>query len=205
MMPFSCGETFWWNRMSDTLTAELEKYRIGPRMRELRLRKKLGLVQLGEHTGLSPAMLSKIERGQVFPTLPTLLRIALVFRVDLDYFFRKNEAKVAVTRPDERVRLPIPGGSSPPAYLFESLDYPLADRRMEAFLAFFPKGGPRSEPHRHGVEELIYVVNGQLDVVVEDEAFTLSEGDAMSFDSSVLHSYHGNREGDCLAFVVTLT
>ena len=39
----------------------------------------MGLAQLGKHTGLSPGLLSKIERGQLFPTLPTLLRIALVF------------------------------------------------------------------------------------------------------------------------------
>ena len=64
---------------AETLTAGLERYRIGAKVHALRLKKKLGLVQLGEHTGLSPAMLSKIERGQLFPTLPTLLRIALVF------------------------------------------------------------------------------------------------------------------------------
>ena len=46
--------------LSDNLTAGLEQYRIGPKIRTLRSKKKLGLVQLGEHTGLSPAMLSKI-------------------------------------------------------------------------------------------------------------------------------------------------
>ncbi|GGF65807.1 transcriptional regulator [Paracoccus acridae] len=190
--------------MSDTLTEELEKYRIGPRMRELRLRKKLGLVQLAEHTGLSPAMLSKIERGQVFPTLPTLLRIALVFRVDLDYFFKKTEARIAVTRRDERIRLAIPGGTSPASYLFESLDYPLAERRMEAFLAHFPSGAPPSEPHQHGVEEMIYVIEGSLAVVVDEETVTLGEGDAMSFDPSLLHSYQGQGDKECLALVVAL-
>src|SRR5918997_3695773 len=73
--------------LSETLTAGLERYRVGPKVHALRLKKKLGLVQLGEHTGLSPAMLSKIERGQLFPTLPTLLRIALVFGVGLEHFF----------------------------------------------------------------------------------------------------------------------
>ncbi|MDI1344059.1 MAG: helix-turn-helix transcriptional regulator, partial [Pseudolabrys sp.] len=72
--------------LSQTLTAALEGYAIGPKIRGLRLHKKLGLVQLGEHTGLSPALLSKIERGHLFPTLPTLLRIALVFGVGLDHF-----------------------------------------------------------------------------------------------------------------------
>src|SRR5512141_1464387 len=60
--------------LSQTLVDGLEQYRIGPKLRRLRLKKSMGLVQLGEHTGLSPALLSKIERGQIFPTLPTLLR-----------------------------------------------------------------------------------------------------------------------------------
>ena len=190
--------------MSDTLAAELERYRIGPRIRALRSKKKLGLVQLGEHAGLSPAMLSKIERGQLFPTLPTLLRIAMVFGVDLDHFFNSNAPRVAVTRKGERVRLPIPGGSSPASYLFESLNYPLAERRMEAFLAVFPDDGPTSEPHRHGVEELVYVIEGALGVIVEDEKTTLAEGDAMSFDSSVPHSYRREGTSACLALVVTV-
>jgi transcriptional regulator with XRE-family HTH domain len=44
----------------------------------------MGLVELEKHSGLSPAMLSKIEREQLFLTLPTLLRIAMVFSVGLD-------------------------------------------------------------------------------------------------------------------------
>ncbi|MEQ8696687.1 MAG: helix-turn-helix transcriptional regulator, partial [Bauldia litoralis] len=71
--------------LSDTLADGLASYRIGPKIRALRQKKDLGLVQLGEHTGISSGMLSKIERGQLFPTLPTLLKIALVFGVGLDH------------------------------------------------------------------------------------------------------------------------
>jgi transcriptional regulator with XRE-family HTH domain len=73
--------------LSATLQAGLSDYGIGDKIRGLRLDKKLGLVELGRHSGLSPALLSKIERGRLFPTLPTLLRIALVFGVGLEYFF----------------------------------------------------------------------------------------------------------------------
>ena len=45
-------------------------YGIGEKLRALRLKRKLGLVELGRHTGLSPAMLSKLERGKMFPALP---------------------------------------------------------------------------------------------------------------------------------------
>lgn len=192
------------NVLSETLTTELERYRIGPRIRALRLKKKLGLVHLGEHTGLSSAMLSKIERGQLFPTLPTLIRIALVFGVDLDHFFSKEGPRVAVTRKNERVHLPVPAGVSPGSYVFESLNYALADRRIDAFMAVFPADGSPSEPHQHGTEEFVYVLNGTLAVIVDEEEVVLEEGDALSFDSSILHSYRREGSGTCTALVATV-
>ena len=137
--------------LSETLATGLEHYKIGPKIRALRLKKKLGLVQLGEHTGLSPGMLSKIERGALFPTLPTLLRIALVFGVGLEHFFveSKERPTMAVIRKQDRLRLPDRPDETPPSYLFESLDFPVTDRKMEAFFAEFPLQSKPSEPHRH--------------------------------------------------------
>ena len=85
--------------LSKTVQDGLNDYDIGAKVRALRLKKKIGLVDLGKHTGLSAALLSKIERGRLFPTLPTLLRIALVFGVGLEYFFAGAREKplIAVT------------------------------------------------------------------------------------------------------------
>ena len=68
---------------SETITEGLKKYGIGGKLRRLRLRKSMGLLELSKHTGLSPALLSKVERYVMHPTLPTLLRIALVLRPTL--------------------------------------------------------------------------------------------------------------------------
>ena len=178
--------------------------RIGPKIRTLRLNKKLGLVQLGEHTGLSPAMLSKIERGQLFPTLPTLLRIALVFGVGLDHFFTdasKGRA-FSVVRKEERIRLPDRPGKSAPSYLFESLDFPVTDRTMEAYYAEFPVAGGPSEPHSHDGAELIYVLKGRLHIDVEGEDVGLDEGDAMYLNSGAAHSYRQQGRSAAAAIIV---
>jgi transcriptional regulator with XRE-family HTH domain len=190
--------------VSQTLLSGLEHYRIGPKLRMLRLRKKLGLVELGRHTGLSPAMLSKIERGLVFPTLPTLLRIALVFGVGLEHFFTEDSGRprVAVIRKRDRLRLPDRPGSDPPAYLFESLDFPITERKIEAFYAEFPPEAPPSALHRHEGAELIYVLHGKLSVTVDEEETILSAGDAMYFDSGAAHSYRRDGRGACAAIVV---
>ena len=176
--------------LSDTLATGLAHYEIGPKIRALRQRKKLGLVQLGEHTGLSPGMLSKIERGALFPTLPTLLRIALVFGVGLEYFFveSKERPALAVICKRDRVRLPDRPDQATPSYLFESLDFPVTDRKIEAFFAEFPMQSKPSEPHRHEGAELIYVIKGRLVVNVDGDDIALEAGDAMYFDSSAPHA-----------------
>lgn len=69
------------------MNESLRPYAIADKLRTLRLRKSMGLAQLAEHTGLSQAMLSRLENGRLVPTLPTLTRIATVFSVGLDYFF----------------------------------------------------------------------------------------------------------------------
>src|SRR5687768_18563459 len=93
--------------LSKTLQDGLNDYAIGAKIRALRLKRKIGLVDLGKHTGLSPALLSKIERGHLFPTLPTLLRIALVFGVGLEYFFAgaRDKPLVAIARKSQRVEI----------------------------------------------------------------------------------------------------
>jgi transcriptional regulator with XRE-family HTH domain len=92
---------------SGTIIEGLKKYGIGSKLRRLRLRKSMGLVELSKHTGLSPALLSKLERDVMHPTLPTLLRIALVFSVGLDYFFTPETRPVLeIVRKRDRLRFP---------------------------------------------------------------------------------------------------
>lgn len=194
--------------LSKTLQEGLEDYAIGARIRALRLKKKIGLVELGKHTGLSPALLSKIERGRLFPTLPTLLRIALVFGVGLEYFFAGAREKplVAVVRKAGRVQLPDRPGARDVAYRFEALDYPATERRFNCFYAeFFPVAPDALRPHDHPGVEFIYTIEGTLSVHVGGEEHALDAGDSMYFDSSVPHAYRRSRGRRCSAVVVTAT
>ena len=190
--------------LSETLTSGLESYQIGHKIRELRLRKNLGLVQFGEHTGLSSGMLSRIERGQLFPTLPTLLRIAMVFGVGLEHFFveEKKRPIAAVVRKKDRLRLPDCPGEATPSYFFESLDFPVSERKMETFYVEFEAHSGQAVPHSHAGAELIYVIGGQLIVSVDGEDTLLGEGDSMYFDSGIPHCYRRQGRASCSGIVV---
>ncbi len=176
--------------LTRTLETGLAEYRIGPKVRGYRKRKKLSLAELSAHTGLSSAMLSKIENGKLFPTLPTLLRIAMVFGIGLERFISDADiSNVSVTRSKERIELPNSAGNPSPTYLFESLNYPLHDRSFEAYLAEFLPGGVSSEPHIHDGTELVYVLDGRLSIFIEDHQHVLDAGDAICFDSGTEHRY----------------
>ena len=190
--------------LSEILATGLESYEIGPKIRALRLKKNLGLVQLGEHTGLSSGMLSKIERGQLFPTLPTLLKIAMVFGLGLEHFFvdSKDRPTFVVVRKKDRLRLPDRPDAENPSYFFESLDFPVSDRKMEAYYAEFEPHSGATEPHKHPGAEIIYVISGQLAVNIAGEDTLLVESDSMYFDSEFPHSYRRQGRGTCSAIVV---
>jgi transcriptional regulator with XRE-family HTH domain len=192
--------------LSKTLQDGLSGYEIGAKVHTLRLKKKIGLVDLGKHTGLSPALLSKIERGRLFPTLPTLLRIALVFGVGLEYFFAGAREKplVVVTRKSERVSLPERPGAREAAYQFASLDYAATERRFNSYYAeFLPVAPEKLRPHEHAGVEFIYVIHGTLSVHVNDEEHALAAGDAIYFDATSPHAYRRSAGRVCSAVVVT--
>ena len=192
--------------LTTTLRDGLDSYAIGPKLRELRLKKKMGLVELGRHTSLSPAMLSKIERGRLFPTLPTLLRIALVFGVGLDYFFMGAREKpvVGIVRRRERLRFSDKQGSREAAFHFESLDFTAVERKMSAYLADFPPiASGKLRLHQHAGGEFIFVLRGTLEVRIGIDDHVLEPEDSMYFDSSVPHGYRRSGTRGCSAIVVT--
>ena len=192
--------------LSETLTKGLGRYAIGEKLRALRLKKKIGLVELGRHTGLSAAMLSKVERGKLYPTLPTLLRIALVFSVGLEYFFSDDQKRrvLAIVRRAERKRFPERPDGRDISFYFESLDFAAVERKLNAYYAEFQQLPPgKARPHHHPGVEFLSVLRGKLEMRIGAEEHVLDSGDSIYFDSSVPHSYRRISQKPCSAIVVT--
>lgn len=191
---------------SETIKQGLGRYSIGQKLRRLRLRKSMGLSELGKHTGLSPALLSKLERDLMHPTLPTLLRIALVFSVGLEYFFNPEPKPVLeIMRKQERIRFPEAQDKRHPAYYFESLDFRAENRKMNTYSAEFEEIDPRRiHMHQHAGVEFLYVTSGKLALRIGEEEPELAEGDAIYFDSAVPHGYRklGARRTTALVVVM---
>ena len=184
----------------------LRNYDIGQKLRQLRLKKKIALVDLGKHTGLSASMLSQLENGKLIPTLPTLARIALVFDVGLEYFFNDKRSKrvFAVVRAEDRLRFPELPDSPVPGYYFEVLAFGAMERGLSAYLAEFPNAdAAQPRQHFHPGAEFLHIVSGSLSINYQSEDHILNTGDSVYFDASEPHSYHGISDPPAKAIVIT--
>src|SRR5271155_3516518 len=104
------------NEQIDPVSAEgfIAEKHIGERIKRLRLKKSMGLVELGRHTGLSASFLSQLETGRVVPTLRNLAGIARVFSKALSFFFETEPNTLfRLQKKKERVRLPQTGVDDP--------------------------------------------------------------------------------------------
>jgi transcriptional regulator with XRE-family HTH domain len=180
--------------------------RIGERIRRLRLKRSMGLVELGRHAGLSASFLSQLETGRVVPTLRNLARIAMVFGRDLSYFFEPEPHPLfRLHRRAERVRLPQ-SGVDDPTYYFESLAYMVPDRQLDPYFAEFVPGRKTAEvrPHVHPGYEFLYLLQGDLQIRHGDHTHSLESGDSVYFDAATPHSYRCASVSPAVALIVTM-
>jgi transcriptional regulator with XRE-family HTH domain len=192
----------------DPVTAEafITEKHIGERIKRLRLKKSMGLVELGRHTGLSASFLSQLETGRVVPTLRNLARIAMVFNKDLSYFFETEPHTVfRIHKKTERVRLPQTGVDDP-TYFFESLSFMVPDRQLDPYFAeFLPmKKLENVRPHVHPGCEFLYILSGELEIRHAEKTHVVEAGDSVYFDASTPHAYRCVSKVPATAIIVTM-
>jgi transcriptional regulator with XRE-family HTH domain len=163
--------------------------RLGQRIKRLRLKRSMGLVELGKHTGLSASFLSQLETGRVVPTLRNLARIALVFNKDLSHFFESGEQSVfRLQRRRDRVRLPM---GAAPDYIAESFGILIPEGGLRPCLAEFLPGDHRSpfHPELYPGVEMVYVLSGTLELRRKTESHQLQARDVCYISGETQRHY----------------
>ena len=155
---------------------------LATRIKALRLQAKLTLEELSHRSGVSRAMLSKVERGEKSPTLPIIVRIAGGFGRSLSELLgaQPDLADVAVIRASERLsyRDPETGFERwvlSPAHL---------DNGVEIVLHRIPPGRSTGvlPPYPAPTDKYIAVSEGNLTVYVDERPYVLKAGDSMYFE-----------------------
>src|ERR1700753_1881097 len=115
---------------------------IGQKIRRLRLKRSMGLVELGQLVGLSASFLSQLETGRVIPTMRNLARIAMAFKKDIAYFLAEEESNTlfCISRAEDRIRLRI-GEKEETFLISDSMNILLRDANTVPCIAEFLPGG----------------------------------------------------------------
>jgi transcriptional regulator with XRE-family HTH domain len=164
---------------------------VGPRLRTLRRQRDITLSALAQSTGISVSTLSRLESGQRKPTLEQLLPLARAYGVPLD------DLVGGPATGDPRVHLR-------PVRRHGMTVVPLTRRPggIQAYKLVIPVRRCTPDPRVHEGYEWLYILNGELRLVLGDQDVMLRPGEAAEFDTRVPH-WFGSR-GDGPAEVLSL-
>ena len=184
-----------------SMVEEVSSGRLGERVRALRRERGWTLELLAERSGVSRAMISKLERGEKNPTLVVAARVAEGLGVSLSQLVGIVEKKEIVVVPRERrmvMRDPETG------FERQLLSPSFGGRGLEFIRNVVPEGSTSGEfpPHRRGVEEYVVVEKGRLRAILGGGEHILEEGDAAYFEADVAHRFDNAGEGECSYYLV---
>lgn len=165
---------------------------IGQRIKKRRIELGLRGIDLAEKSGLSPGFISQIERNLVNPSVSTLKRIGNALNVPIGVFFEEpsskeetnefSEKKSPVVHENKRKMLSPNNG-----VIFYLLN-PDMSGDIEFILDVFEPGATTGEElYSHPGEECGLILEGELEVQLEDKKYLLKKGDSITFKSTILH------------------
>lgn len=180
---------------------------IGDRVKQLRAERGLSIADVAKQAGLSPEVVAGIEDQSIAPPLGTIINLANTLQVSLGELFGDSaDSPFCIVRSGSRKtvsRFNSAGGKSG-GYSYESLGHQKQNRQMEPFLVTLtPCRDQRIEANHHDGEEILFVLEGQVDVQLADHNDTLNPGDSIYFDSTLPHvvSCHGDHPATILAVI----
>ena len=161
---------------------------LGGQIRQMRRQHDLSVADLAGAAGISTGMLSKIENGQISPSLTTLNAIAAALSAPLSSLFAAFEERqdCSFTRAGQGVVIERRG--SKVGHVYELLGHALGgDIGIEPFLITLKTDAEPYIGFQHAGVEFIYMLEGRLSYRHGDKAYELGPGDAILFDSGAMH------------------
>lgn len=174
---------------------DLESLQVGAKLRHARRVRGLKLKELATLVGCSESMLSKIENEQAQPSLKMLHRLAAELDTSIGALFGKpgHEAGV-VMRKAERPSIGTRSVGRPGSagVRIESLLPDPVDKLLYASIHVVEPGGGSEGFIQHQGEEVGYVLEGELELMVDGKSYHLFAGDSFFFASNLAHGYRND-------------
>ena len=174
---------------------------LGRRVRDLRGNRGMTLQELADRSGVSRAMVSKVERGEKTPTLVVAAKVAEGLSVSLSQLAGVEERREVVLVPRDRRMIMR---DSQTGFERQLLSPSFGGHGVEFVRNVVPEGSSSGEfpAHRRGVEEYVVVEKGSLKAVLGGEEHQLEEGDALYFEADVVHRFDNTGPGEASYYLV---
>ncbi|WP_040485339.1 helix-turn-helix domain-containing protein [Lutibaculum baratangense] len=161
---------------------------LGSHVRRLRRQKDLSIADLSSSAGISSGMLSKIENGQISPSLSTLQQISSALGVQMSTLFAEFEEQrdCSFVRADQGVVIDRRGTKA--GHIYRLLGHGLRDDVVvEPYLIELREDAMPYTNFQHAGTEFIYMLTGRVTYRHGEQIYELGPGDALLFDSAALH------------------
>jgi transcriptional regulator with XRE-family HTH domain len=165
---------------------------LGNRLRAFRTEQGITLAQLGRMVGLSASYLSQIERNKAKPSLTTLHSVAETLGVELRSFFEHPTPVWHVVRKGQGEEF----GDEKARVTHEVLSSGAVRGKFEPCRVTC-RPGMKTEEETHPGEEFVFVTQGQLEIRVGEEVWTLNAGDSIHYQGSQPHRWHNKSSEEC--------
>jgi len=174
-------------RGADSAAAHLQ---VGARIRHARILKGLRMRDLAVAVGCDESMISKIEAGKVTPSLAMLDKLVLALDRDMASFFglEIDEHKLVQT-PADRVLVEGDALRGGQGVSYERLVPLAAGNLLEANIHVVQPGGEKNDPITHQGEAVGYLLEGEIDLVIDGTIYHMTAGDSFFFKAHLTNGY----------------
>jgi transcriptional regulator with XRE-family HTH domain len=174
--------------------------RLSQNLRRLRTEHNLTMDALADRSGVSRAMISKIERGVAVPTATVLGKLSAALDVGLSQLVGDSQPRTAVLLPQGEqaiYRDPESGLER------RSLSPLFPDRSVDFALNTLPVNGHVVFPgHHQGVEEYLFVSRGELVVVADGRRHIVPQGSTLFYPGHLVHEFHNETQETVEFYIV---
>ena len=181
---------------------ELTEQEIGEKIQQLRKEKQLTLKKLAKQAGCTDATLSKIERGQMIPTISMLKKIVNAFNLTLTEFLSNGDDgdDDIITHENERMLLKFPHHEIYSQLMVKSQK----GKKIQPLFEIIQPGFGSKGNYSHEGEEFGLVLEGELELTVNRKKYNLKAGDTFYFKSTNPHGFRNNgKEVVRLIWIIT--
>jgi len=179
----------------------MEELNIGKRVQELRMKRNLSIRGLSQRCGMTPSMLSQIERGIVNPSINTLKQISQALDMPMFLFFKEDENRDIIVRRDMQKTLGRPEDRD---VVYRLLTPDVTGSIEFCLMVIPPRSGSESQVQSHSGEEVAYVVQGPVEIVVSEVSYTLETEDSIRIPPMSSHKWINHMDGPVkVVFAIT--